>query len=457
MSTSLPIVDRIPLKRRVLTASAWSLAGYTTSMGIRFGSNLIVTRLLVPQMFSVMAIATIVTVGLAMFSDLGLRQSIVQSRRGDDLPFLNTAWSLQILRGLVLWLMALAVAFGVHLADRAGLVPGDSVYTDPSLPDVIGIVSFGAVIAGFESTKLSEAGRHLAIGQITRIDIAAQISGLVCIFAWVSLDRSVWALVAGGLVTGLVRTTLSHVLLPGTANRWQWDRSAFVELIHFGKWIFASSILAFLAASSDRLLLGWMVDTSVLGVYVIAFLIFSSIEQLLMKVIAGVSFPALSEVARERRSDLNQIYYRLHVPIACIAYISSGFLLTSGQTLIRLLYDRRYASAGWMLEILATALIAVPFRTAGQYLMALGKPKLISVMAMIRVLVLFVFVPIGFRTADVHGAIWGVVLSYLSIIPLATFYKLRYGLFNIRAEGLVIALIFVGMAIGQIVDYSARH
>ena len=68
------------LKQRVLNASAWSLAGYGISLAIRFGSNLVMTRLLVPEMFGVMAIATIVMVGLAMFSDLGLRQSIVQSR-----------------------------------------------------------------------------------------------------------------------------------------------------------------------------------------------------------------------------------------------------------------------------------------------------------------------------------------------------------------------------------------
>ena len=94
----------------MLAAGAWSLAGYAVSQVIRFGSNLIMTRLLVPEMFGVMAIATIVMVGLAMFSDLGLRQSIVQSRRGDDPAFLNTAWALQILRGLVLWAIALAIA-----------------------------------------------------------------------------------------------------------------------------------------------------------------------------------------------------------------------------------------------------------------------------------------------------------------------------------------------------------
>src|SRR5262245_57988175 len=148
-ATTLPVPDRVPLKHRVLAAGAWSLAGYAVSQVVRFGSNLAMTRLLVPEMFGVMAIASIVMVGLAMFSDLGLRQSIVQSRRGGDPAFLNTAWTLQILRGVLLWAIALTIAAALYVADRAGWVSAGSVYADPSLPGVIAALSFGAVIGGF--------------------------------------------------------------------------------------------------------------------------------------------------------------------------------------------------------------------------------------------------------------------------------------------------------------------
>ena len=98
----MPIPDRISLKKRVLTAGVWSLAGYGLSAAIRFGTNLLMTRLLVPEMFGVMSIATVVMVGLAMFSDVGLRQNVIQSKRGSESAFLNTAWIIQIFRGIVL-------------------------------------------------------------------------------------------------------------------------------------------------------------------------------------------------------------------------------------------------------------------------------------------------------------------------------------------------------------------
>ncbi len=67
-------------------------------------------RLLMPEIFGVMLIATTVSVVLHLLSDVGLRQNIVQSPRGDDPVFLNTAWTVQILRGVVLFASTLLIA-----------------------------------------------------------------------------------------------------------------------------------------------------------------------------------------------------------------------------------------------------------------------------------------------------------------------------------------------------------
>ena len=105
------------IKRRVMRAGAWTLAGFGLRQIIRFGSNLLMTRLLLPEMFGVMAVATMVMVGLAMFSDMGLRQNVIRSHRGEDPLFLDTVWVVQILRGGVLWLCAVIVAAGLAFAN----------------------------------------------------------------------------------------------------------------------------------------------------------------------------------------------------------------------------------------------------------------------------------------------------------------------------------------------------
>lgn len=199
-----PLADRISLKRRVLSAGTWSFIGYGLSQVTRLGSNLVMTRLLVPSMFGVMAIATVIMVGLNLFTDLGLRVNIIQSKRGSDPAFLNTAWATQIFRSALLWFGALGIAFLLPVIDDLGILSKDNVYADPHLPYVIGVLSFSFIIGGFNSTKTIEANRNLALGRVTLIQLAASIGGLACMLIWAFFDRSIWALVSGNICTRLI-------------------------------------------------------------------------------------------------------------------------------------------------------------------------------------------------------------------------------------------------------------
>lgn len=444
------------LRARVLRAGGWTLAGFALSQAIRFGANLVMTRLLLPEMFGLMAIATMIMYGLALFSDLGLRQSIVQSGRGREAAFLNTAWAVQIARGFVIWAAALAVALGLAFANAIGSVPLGSVYAHPSLPPVVVMFSLCAAIAGFESTKLCEASRELSLGRITRIDLVSQSVGVLCMIAWAALEPSIWALVAGGLCATAARMLLSHGWLPGTANRWQWDSAAFREIIGLGKWIFAASILGFFVNSADRLVLGGLTSTAVLGVYVIAFLIFSSVEQLLARMVGEVAYPALSEVARERPAALRSAYYRFHLAVGLPAFFAAGLLVVCAEPLVALLYDARYAEAGWMLRILAVALLTLPFRVAMQCFVVLGEPAQMSAIGAIRLACLCAAVPLGWHFFGLAGALWGIVLSYFSPLPTTLAFVVRHRLFDAAKELALIPALLAGLAAGQAVSYVLR-
>lgn len=445
------------LKRRVVHASVWSLGGYATILVIRLGSNLVMTRLLLPSMFGLMAIASIVIVGLALFTDLGLRQNIVQSRRGDDPAFLDTVWVVGIIRGVLLWLLALGACLLLALAVRFGFIPKGSVYADPLLLYVIPVVSFSTVINGFRSTKLSEASRNLLLDRITLNNIVAQLAGLLCMLVWVIFDRSIWALVAGTLTLALTRVILSHVWLPGSPNRWHWDPSAFREIFTFGKWIFLSSILGFITINADRLVLGGTVDSTVLGVYAIAYTMYSSVEQIFSRIITQVSYPALSSIVRERPSDLKAISYRFHALIASFAYFCAGALMVSGHAIISVLYDLRYAEAGWMLQVLAVALLTVPFQIVTQSFMALGMPQLFSRIVGIRLIAVFIAMPTGIHFFGLPGALAGYVLGQFIALSALISYSIKFKLFDFRKELLFLPMAPVGSGAGYVlvmlIDY----
>jgi O-antigen/teichoic acid export membrane protein len=434
-----------------MKAGVWSIAGYGVNLVIRFGTNLLMTRVLAPEMFGVMAVASMVMVGLIMFSDIGLRQNVIQSPRGSDPSFLNTAWSMQIVRGLFLWAFAAGIGLTILVAQRTRFVLPDSVYTASSLPFVIVAMSVTAIISGFDSTKLLEASRDLSLSQVTKIDLASQVSGLLVMVAWLVYDRSIWVLVAGSIGATATRTVLSHAWLTGTSNRWSWEKPAVREIFHFGKWLFLSSVLGFFAINGDRLLLGGAVSASELGVYVIAFLIYSSADQILSKIIVDVIFPALSEVARERRHDLKAIYYKSHTFVAGFSYFCAGILFVSAPNLIAFLYDARYAQAGWVLQVLALALLTVPFRMATECFLAMGMPQLLSTSIAIRLVTLFVACPIAAHFFGFPGAVWAIVLSHFSWVPLQLIYKVLYKLFDLRKEIIALSFILVGALAGKVI------
>ena len=445
----MSLLDLTALRGRVLRAGGWNMAGYGFGQAIRLGGNLVMTRLLVPEMFGVMAIATMVTVILSLLSDVGLRTHIVQSRRGDDPVFLDTAWVVQIIRGFALWLGALGISMALYLANLEGMLPAKSVYASPALPLAIALSSFSAVISGFESTKRATALRHLDQKRIIQIELIAQLVSLVVMVVIALVSRSIWALITGGLVGWLTTTVLSHVWMKGHRNRFRWDKNTFNELIHFGTWIFASSVLSVLAGNGDLLLLGAFVEADVMGLYAIAVLMIGAIGGGLTRLFAAVLLPALSEIVRNDPSKLRAVYYKLRVPFDLLLLFLAGLLFAAGQMIIDLLYDPRYAGAGAMLQILALSFVATRYQVAKQVYLAVGKPQYLVAIHLIVFVSLYALVPLLYHIAGLQAAIWGIALHELAGLPLFFIFNSRLGLNDYRRELAMLVALPAGWLCGS--------
>ena len=437
------------LRQRALRAGGWSFGGHLFSQVMRLGGNLVMTRLLVPEMFGVVAIATVVMVVLTMLSDIGLRQHLIQSRRGDDPVFLDTAWVVQIVRGIGIWLVALLVSAALYLADLGGLVPAKSVYALAELPLVIAVNSFAAVILGFQSTNVATAHRNFDQKRIVQIDLLGQLVALTVMVSIGAATRSVWAIVAGGLCGVLVTTLLSHSWLSGPLNRFHWDRAALDELIHFGKWLFVSSAMTVLAFNGDRLLLGGFIQADDLGKYAIAGLIVGAFEAALGKMFGAMALPALSETVRNDPSRLREVYYKLRVPCDLALLFVAGLLFATGQMVVDLLYDPRYAEAGGMLQVLALSLIAARYGVAYEVYLALGKPRYLAVINAVRCVSLFSLVPFLFYFGGIQAAIWGIALHGLAMLPFIFGFNSLLGVNDFRRELLVLIALPIGFLCGS--------
>ena len=153
------------LRSRSMRGSVLTMLNLGSENVLRLAGNLVLTRLLFPEAFGIMALVQVVMTGLKMFSDIGVHLSIIQNKRGNDPLFLDTAWVLQIGRGLLLWLATWALA-----------APVAAFYEAPILAQLLPVAGLTALLQGFNSTKLATANRELMLGRVTMITLAARIA-----------------------------------------------------------------------------------------------------------------------------------------------------------------------------------------------------------------------------------------------------------------------------------------
>lgn len=418
------------LRKKVFKAGNWVLIGHLTAQLIRLGGNLVLTRLLVPEMFGLMAIITVVLNGVSMFSDLGINQKVIQSKSAINKSFINTAWAVQILRGVVVFIIILALSALLYYLGETDLFAKNSVYADPQLPLLLAFMSVTVLISGFNSINLALLNRDLKLKNIVMIELGSQVTGLLFMVLFAYYQRDIWALVYGGVIAAFIKMLLSHNPLLGERNKWCWDQKALHEIFHFGKWIFAASIFTFLMSQGDRLLLGGLITPKELGVYTIAFFLAMAFNKMMRKLMSSVFFSALSEVVRNRPEELKQVYYKIRTPLDLVVMVVVGLLASSGHLIIEFLYDNRYQDAGWMLEILSLSTIFLGTTMAGICFMALGDSKSIMLLTGVTAIFLFTVVPVAFFFFGLYGAVVAIALHSIIEIPLI-FYKMhRYQLLS---------------------------
>ncbi|MBB1492644.1 oligosaccharide flippase family protein [Paracoccus sp. MC1854] len=427
------------LRGRATRGVAISLGTTAAQQLIRLGSNLILTRLLFPEAFGLMALVQTFMTGLAMFSDLGIGPSIIQNRRGEDPDFLNTAWTIQIGRGVILWLGACALA-----------LPAAEFYDEPLLLWLLPVVGLTALIAGFQTTKTMVANRQLRLGRQAVLDLATQSIGILVMISLAWIWPSVWALVIGGLVSSLVGMLAGHLFMPGVPNRLRWDRSAAYDLLHFGKYIFLSSLAGFVVVHSDKMLMGRLVGFGDLGVYNIAFFM-AGFPGMLAGILAErILFPLYREI-RPSESALNRRRIGQARSLLVGTTIAMfGVLALVGDWLIGLLYDPRYAAAGPMMIVLA--LMSFPgalTRGNSQLLLAEGNSRDFSKLTLIQAVLILAYMFAGFWFLGMFGILLASGLTAASIYPLQQYFLSRHHGTDLRRDALftLAVLALSGLAI----------
>ena len=388
-------------------------------MALRVVSSLVLTRLLVPAYFGEMTLLMTLITGITLLADIGIAQSVIQSPRGDDPVYLNTTWTLQWIRGIVLWLVAVAISWPMAI-----------FYHDPKLKILLPALSLMLVISGFNSTNLLSLSRHMRVQRLFGIQGSTSAVSLIVTVIWAYYWPSVWAIIGGLLVANLYRLFLSFIpaIAPGIRNSFCWDRESVHGIVHFGKWIMIGTAFFFFASQADRLILGRFISLTLLGIYSISYQLSDIPRAVILSLGNRVAYPFISKMLhlpqREFRADY--LRYRFYALLAGAILLS--IMAIWGNLLILKLYDRRYHDAAWMIPILTLGLWhTLLYQTTAPVLFSLGKAQYSAFGNAAYCAAVFAGIPIAFHFFGMFGAVIAVAAGDFPLYVVTQFGATREG------------------------------
>ncbi|WP_395334434.1 oligosaccharide flippase family protein [Novosphingobium sp. BL-8H] len=414
---------------------------------LRAVSGMILTRLLVPEVFGISGIIGSIQFTVTLATDLGFQPFVVRHQNGDDPRFLDTVWTAALVRSILLGLTLVALA-----------QPLAMLLEKPELTPVIAASSLTFLFDGLASTTLLTALRRRMVLKLSIIDIAAQVVQIAVSAVLAYFWRSYWAILVGMLSNGAFRMAMSYVAFDDSVRRLRLDRETLRELWSFARYVTGSSIIFLIISQCDKLVLAKMMPLDDFGFYVLAGNLASAPLGFAAAYNTRVLYPAYAQMWREGEADLKARFYaRRRVP-ALLYVFASGGIIGAAPTIVRFLYTARYAEAAVYLQILGiSSLLALSSYAAHETLTAVGNARAFLEANTAKLAWLVLAGGIGFLSYGAFGLIVAVGLMELPSLLLRWQRLSTFDLLDLRQELLILAAAPAGIAAGLLVNAIAAR
>src|SRR5690349_19676927 len=269
------------LRRRMARGAAWMMLQRVAIRAIGLASTIILARLLVPDDFGVVALASGFLGVIETFSELGFDLALVQRQTSEPSVY-NTTWTLNVIRGFVV---------AVVLVSLAGAAT--NLYRDPRLAPVMCWLALGPVLAGLQNVGTVEFHRDLRFDMEFRLAVWSKIGAFcvtICLALW---RRDYWALVAGILAGKAIASALSYLI---HSYRPRLSMQGARKFLHFSGWLSLNNVITGVKNRLDTFFVGKFVGPSLLGAYSVGYEISNLIASEVMWPVSRVIFSGFAKM-----------------------------------------------------------------------------------------------------------------------------------------------------------------
>lgn len=374
----------------------------------------VLARLLTPADFGVFGLAVVLYAGLRIFSSFGINRYLIQKEDLDP-TLVRSAWSYDILRGIVVGILIVILApFYASALDS------------PDVGAILPVIALAAVVAGFVNPGFTLAERRVEFGPIVLGNVLVASLETVLVISLAYLLRSAQAL-AWGLVISMVNVVvLSFVLFDFVG----WPRASakdFRELFGVGKHLMVSSVATFVGKQVDNLIAGAMLGTAALGVYVVSYRLASLPFEMMSTIINRVAIPTLSRL-QSKGERLARAFQGLADMQICALVPVIVLLVIFAEPIVVLIYGEKWVAGAPVLQALVFVMLGSGlYQIIEPYMLARGHFRAI---ARTRILEIAVFLPcafLGARFWGLSGLAVGAGIGYMTSALALTFSFRRVG------------------------------
>jgi len=392
------------LSQRVIHAGFWAFALRITDRLFGLARTIVLARVLSPNDFGLFGIALLGLSALDTFSQTGFQQALIQ-KKGDIKPYLDTSWTVQVIRGFVL----AGILFGI-----APYVA--SFFGEPMAAPLLRVLGLSAVLQGLTNIGVIYFQKELEFHKRFIYMFSGTLADLGVAIPAALILRNAWALVFGLLAGNLVPMVTSYFIHP-YRPRLRFNKQQFKELFGFGRWVLGSSIVVFLATQGDDIFLGRILGITALGFYQMAFR-FANLPGSEIGVLSKIAFPAYSKL-QENTVKLRTAYTKMLSFVTSVTTPLAGGIFILGPGFTRIFLGEKWMPMVPALRVLAiSAMVREVIGTGGALFYARGRADIAFKQDLVRGITLAVAIYPLTLLWKISGTALAVLLSVCSAIPI---------------------------------------
>ena len=306
----------------------WIGAIQVFRVAVQLVGLLLLSRLLSPEDFGLVALVSIVTNLANLLRDMGTAAAVIQKQTLENEIVLTAFWLNCII----------GVTLGIGIAGLAGLLA--AVFHAPALIGLLLMVAVAFPITGSATVHQALLERASRFSAVARIEIIAALCGLAVALLAAYAGAGAYSLVLQTLAVAVL-STVQLWFVSGWRPRWYWSTARLRELSGFSTHLFAFNIVNYFSRNADGMVVGRWLGASSLGAYSLAYRIMLFPLQNLTVVATRALFPVFSR-QQTAPAEMAALYLRT---LSVIAFFTAP--LMAGLFVLRAPFVQVFLGDKW--------------------------------------------------------------------------------------------------------------